>query len=189
MSIWGKTSCRGRGWILGNDESIHEWRSKYGRGTSSIRAGCHDTDVDEAASVHLSSDSSGPWRVAHIFCSINRGCWNSSEFQSFRTPPLAVRAHSTMSAVPSKALARGASLQDACTAAGWSSPHTFIRFYSLEFRECSHSRDSQPCWTGTLPGHGMGHSHSINATTQHRNSYSKGNVSGYVWFPETMRRF
>ncbi|XP_048024136.1 LOW QUALITY PROTEIN: uncharacterized protein LOC125253920 [Megalobrama amblycephala] len=46
--------------------------------------------------------------------------------------PLAVRAHSTRSMAASKALLFGASLQDVCDAAGWSSPHTFMRFYDLD---------------------------------------------------------
>ncbi|XDV26734.1 hypothetical protein PO909_030369 [Leuciscus waleckii] len=46
--------------------------------------------------------------------------------------PLAVRSHSTRSMAASKALISGLSLQDVCDAAGWSSPHTFVRFYSLD---------------------------------------------------------
>ncbi|CAM4511662.1 unnamed protein product [Leuciscus chuanchicus] len=41
--------------------------------------------------------------------------------------PLAVRSHSTRSMAASKALISGVSLQDVCDAAGWSSPHTFVR--------------------------------------------------------------
>lgn len=46
--------------------------------------------------------------------------------------PLAIRAHSTRSMVASKALLSGVSLQEVCDAVGWVSPHTFIRFYSLD---------------------------------------------------------
>ncbi len=46
--------------------------------------------------------------------------------------PMAVRSHSTRSMVASKALISGVALQEVCDAAGWSSPHTFIRFYSLD---------------------------------------------------------
>ncbi|CAM4341551.1 unnamed protein product [Leuciscus chuanchicus] len=46
--------------------------------------------------------------------------------------PWAVRSHSTRSMADSKALISGVSLQDVCDAAGWSSPHTFVRFYSLD---------------------------------------------------------
>ncbi len=46
--------------------------------------------------------------------------------------PLGVRAHSTRGIASSMALARGAPLQQVCDAAGWSSPHTFVRFYSLD---------------------------------------------------------
>ncbi len=43
--------------------------------------------------------------------------------------PMAVRSHS---ALPRKALISGVTLQEVCDAAGWSSPHTFVRFYSLD---------------------------------------------------------
>ena len=46
--------------------------------------------------------------------------------------PIGLRAHSTRGVASSSALARGAPLQQVCDAAGWSSPHTFIRFYSLD---------------------------------------------------------
>ncbi len=46
--------------------------------------------------------------------------------------PMAVRSHSTRSMVASKALISGVALQEVCDVAGWSSPHTFIRFYSLD---------------------------------------------------------
>ncbi len=46
--------------------------------------------------------------------------------------PMGVRAHSTRGMAASKALSVGVALQDVCAAAGWSSPHTFIRFYSLD---------------------------------------------------------
>ena len=46
--------------------------------------------------------------------------------------PLAVRSHSTRSMAAFKAHISGVSLQDVCHAAGWSSPHTFVRFYSLD---------------------------------------------------------
>ena len=46
--------------------------------------------------------------------------------------PLTVRAHSTRSMAASTALISGVSLHDICNAAGWSSPHTFVRFYDLD---------------------------------------------------------
>ena len=46
--------------------------------------------------------------------------------------PLAAQAHSTRSMAASKALLSGVSLQDVCDEAGWSSPLTFVRFYSLD---------------------------------------------------------
>ncbi len=53
-------------------------------------------------------------------------------YQSQGEPcPLGVRAHSTGSVASSHALAHGASLADICRAAGWATPNTFARFYSL----------------------------------------------------------
>ncbi len=45
--------------------------------------------------------------------------------------PLGVRAHSIRSMVASKALSSGTSLQDICDAVGWTTPLTFVRFFSL----------------------------------------------------------
>ncbi len=45
--------------------------------------------------------------------------------------PLRLHAHSTRGVASSWALARGASLADICRAAGWATPNTFARFYSL----------------------------------------------------------
>ncbi len=49
-----------------------------------------------------------------------------------QSSPMAVRSNSTRSKVASKALISGVALQEVCDAAGWSSPHTFVRFYSLD---------------------------------------------------------
>jgi len=46
--------------------------------------------------------------------------------------PLGVRAHSTRGVASSWAWSSGVSLQDICTAAGWASPSTFIKYYNLE---------------------------------------------------------
>lgn len=42
---------------------------------------------------------------------------------------LGVRAHSTMNVASSKALSKSAPQHDDCDAPGWSSLHTYIRFY------------------------------------------------------------
>ncbi|TKS65234.1 hypothetical protein D9C73_027835 [Collichthys lucidus] len=47
-------------------------------------------------------------------------------------PPAGVRAHSTRGMAASWALFRGVSVQDICSAASWSSPLTFVRFYMLD---------------------------------------------------------
>ncbi len=51
--------------------------------------------------------------------------------------PLRLRAHSTRGVASSWALARGASLTDNCRAAGWATPNTFARFYSLRVEPVS----------------------------------------------------
>ncbi len=51
--------------------------------------------------------------------------------------PFRLRAHSTRSVASSWALARGASLADICRAAGWATPNTFARFYSLRVEPVS----------------------------------------------------
>ncbi len=59
-------------------------------------------------------------------------------YQSQGEPcPLGVRAHSTRSAASSYALAHGASLAYICRAAGWATPNTFARFYSLRVEQVS----------------------------------------------------
>ncbi len=45
--------------------------------------------------------------------------------------PAGVRAHSTRGLATSWALWRGATLSEVCTAASWSTPSTFIRFYCM----------------------------------------------------------
>ncbi len=56
--------------------------------------------------------------------------WSRLAYESAGQPsPMAVRSHSTRSMVASKALISGVALQEVCDAAGWSSPHTFVRFY------------------------------------------------------------
>ena len=46
--------------------------------------------------------------------------------------PDGLKAHSTRGVASSWAVSRGASLQEICTAASWSSPSTFATFYSLD---------------------------------------------------------
>ncbi len=46
--------------------------------------------------------------------------------------PLSLRAHSTRGVASSQALFRGVPLEDICVAAGWFSPHTFVKFYNLD---------------------------------------------------------
>ncbi|ROL45983.1 hypothetical protein DPX16_15542 [Anabarilius grahami] len=51
--------------------------------------------------------------------------------------PLRLHAHSTRGVASSWALARGASLTDICRAAGWATPNTFARYYSLRVEPVS----------------------------------------------------
>ncbi|XP_061094957.1 uncharacterized protein LOC133126631 [Conger conger] len=54
-------------------------------------------------------------------------------YECMGLPPLSeVRAHSTRSMAASRALFKGVSVQDICTAASWSSPCAFVRFYLLD---------------------------------------------------------
>ncbi|XDV36609.1 hypothetical protein PO909_006355 [Leuciscus waleckii] len=64
--------------------------------------------------------------------------------------PLAFRSHSTRSMAASKALISGVSLQDVCDAAGWSSPHTFARFYSLDLDSTPGSQIQSEDWFVTI---------------------------------------
>ncbi len=56
------------------------------------------------------------------------------------TSPLGLHAHSTRAVASSQALFKGSLLDDVCAAAGWSSPTTFIKFYSLDVRMAPGSR-------------------------------------------------
>ena len=58
------------------------------------------------------------------------------EAQGVPCPP-GLKAHSTRSVASSWALAHGASLTDICRAAGWATPNTFARFYSLRVEPVS----------------------------------------------------
>ncbi len=51
--------------------------------------------------------------------------------------PLRLHAHSTRGVTSSWVLARGASLADICRAAGWATPNTFAKFYSLRVEPVS----------------------------------------------------
>ncbi len=51
--------------------------------------------------------------------------------------PFRLRAHSIRSVASSWVLAHGASLTDNCRAAGWATPNTFARFYSLRVEPVS----------------------------------------------------
>ncbi|KAL0154229.1 hypothetical protein M9458_050483 [Cirrhinus mrigala] len=48
--------------------------------------------------------------------------------------PLGVKAHSTRGIAASKAFMSGVPMQDICSAAGWSTPLTFVRFYNFDLR-------------------------------------------------------
>ncbi len=62
---------------------------------------------------------------------------------------LSVRAYSTKSVASSQALFRGVPLEDICVEAGWSSPHTFVRFYNLDFDTAPGSQVLS-AWTGRV---------------------------------------
>ncbi len=50
------------------------------------------------------------------------------------TSPPGIRAHSTRAVAYFQAFLKGSSREDVCAAVGWSSPNTFIKFYSLDVR-------------------------------------------------------
>ncbi len=62
---------------------------------------------------------------------------------------LSTRAHSTRRVASSQALFRGVLLEDICVAAGWFSPHTFIRFYNLDLNTAPGSQVLS-VWTGLV---------------------------------------
>ncbi len=63
--------------------------------------------------------------------------------------PLSLRAHSTRGVASSQALFRGVPLEDICVAAGWSSPHTFVRFYNLDIDTVPGSQ-ALSAWTSRM---------------------------------------
>ncbi len=74
-------------------------------------------------------------------------------YQSQGEPcPMGVRAHSTRSVASSNALAHGASLADICRAAGWATPNTFARFYSLRVEPVSSRVLGTGKWREELAG-------------------------------------
>ncbi len=56
------------------------------------------------------------------------------------TSPLGICAHSTRAMASSQAFLKGSSMEDICAAAAWSSPSTFIKFYSVDVRMAPGSR-------------------------------------------------
>ncbi len=56
------------------------------------------------------------------------------------TSLLGLRAHSSRAVASSQAFLKGSSMEDVCAAAGWSSPSTFIKFYSLDVGTAPSSR-------------------------------------------------
>ncbi len=66
----------------------------------------------------------------------------SLAYEAWNLPsPLSLRAHSTRGVASSQALFRGVPLEDICVAAGWSSPHTFVKFYNLDVDTASRFPD------------------------------------------------
>ncbi len=95
--------------------------------------------------------------VVHMSWPPNKGRasgWSRPSHESAsQPPPMAVRSHSTRSMAASKALISGVALQEVCDAAGCSSPHTFVRFYSLTWTlpqvpKCSRPSAARKIHTG-----------------------------------------
>ncbi len=82
-------------------------------------------------------DRSKVWRKSPqlliCFGAGRRGLATFAGYEARNLPsPLSLRAHSTRGVASSQALFRGVPLEDICVAAGWSSPHTFVKFYNLD---------------------------------------------------------
>ena len=67
-------------------------------------------------------------RLASWLCE----CISQAYRQAGKDPPTAVQAQSTHGVSASTALFGGVSVEDICTAASWSTPCPFIRFYLLD---------------------------------------------------------
>ncbi len=65
--------------------------------------------------------------------------------------PLSDWANSTRSVASSQVLFRGVPLEYICVAAGWSSQHTFIRFYNLDL-DMAPGSQVLSAWTSPLSG-------------------------------------
>ena len=102
-------------------------------------------------------DRTAPWRESDQLLSVrtqNRGCAVTKQRMSHwlvetislayeargLASPLEIGAHSTRAVVSSKSFLSGSSIYDVCAAAGWSSPSTFVKFYSLDVRMAPGSR-------------------------------------------------
>jgi len=60
--------------------------------------------------------------------------------------PFTLWAQSTRGMASSRALLSGVPLQEICEAAGWATPHTFIKFYSLHLPSTPGAQVLSPCW-------------------------------------------
>lgn len=69
-----------------------------------------------------------PQRLAHWVCLAIRTAYETQGLP----PPAVVRAHSTRGVSTSTALFRGASVEEVCMAASWSSSSTFVQSYLLD---------------------------------------------------------
>ncbi len=84
----------------------------------------------------------------------------TTSYESSDLPsPLEVKAHSTRGMAASKAFSSSVSMHDICNAAGWSTPLTFVRFYSLDLEATPGSSvpSRVPKWNipGCICNHGF----------------------------------
>lgn len=102
----------------------------YLDGTKEFRR-CDQLFVCHGAATRGKALSKG--RLAHWIVEAIELAYDSLRLE----PPVGLRAHSTRGMASSWALHRGVSVGEICRAAGWSSVHTFVRFYMLDVTEPS----------------------------------------------------
>ena len=105
-----------------------------------LRLYCRETQASRATNQLFVSYGGGVRRKAVARASLSRWIVDAIKlaYTSSDTPvPEGLRAHSTRGVASSWAVSRGASLQEICTAANWSSPSTFATFYSLDVASSS----------------------------------------------------
>ncbi len=119
---------------------------------SPVEVGSEDLCLCPVRALKIYVDRTAQWHESDqlfvCFGSKNKGCAVTNQCMSHWlveaislayeargiASPLRIQAHSTRVVASSQAFLNGASMDDICAAAGWSSPSTFVKFYSLDVR-------------------------------------------------------